>query len=126
MATAKKKSPAKQPKTDPSDPIRYQLTPSGQKIVSNFRNQPPTPKPPVSSANWAAQIPKIKAAIKSAEAQVHYGQADNLRGHLRSTQRLLKKALAAEGKGGAGPSRGSGGNMGGRGNIGGGLRKQGK
>ena len=103
MATAKKKAPAKQ-------------AAPAKKVASSNKPKPiEPPKPPVSSANWQAQIPKIQAAIKSAEAQVNYGQAENLRGHLRSVQRLLKKALVAEGKAGVAPSRSSAGNQGGGG-----------
>ncbi len=71
----KKNAPAKKPKTDPSDPIRYQLTPSGQKIVSNFRNQPPAPPPkpvkisttpkPVSAKNAKANAKAINKFNKS-------------------------------------------------------------
>ena len=77
------------------------------------------------------QIPKIKAAIKSATAQVHYGQADNLRGHLRSYERLLAKEVAKRemlgrtgGIAGAGRAvGGSSGSSSGRGIFGGGLPK---
>ena len=71
----KKKAPAKKPATDPSDPIRYQLTPSGQKVVSNFRNQPPAPPPkpvkinttpkPVSAKDAKANLKAIQKFNKS-------------------------------------------------------------
>ena len=143
MATAKKKAPAKKPKTDPSDPIRYQLTPSGQNVVSNFRNQPPTPKPapikisttpkPLSAKDAQANA---KAIAKFNKAEVRYA-AKEVRANTRNAAKVarIEKQIAARAnagkrqppqpRGGSGPSRGSSGSMG-RGNMGGGLRKQGK
>jgi hypothetical protein len=121
----KKNAPAKKPKTDPSDPIRYQLTPSGQKIVSNFRNQPPAPPPkpvkisttpkPVSAKNAKANAKAINKFNKSYAKNPMPKQSG-----LGNNRPPAKVNFGSTG--GAGASRGSGSNMG-HGNMGGGLRR---
>ena len=139
MATAKKKAPAKQPKTNPSDPYNPKFTyntTTGKIIVNYAGNQPPTPKPPPIKISTTPKPLSAKDAQANAKAIAKFN-----RGEARTAARLKEQlapgraraARANAGKpqppqprGGSGASRSFGGNMGGRGNMGGGLRKQGK
>ena len=137
MATAKKKAPAKQPKTDPSDPYkpRYTYNTTTGKIIKNdVRNQPPTPKPAPIKISTTPKPVSAKVAKVNAKAIAKFN-----RGEARAAAKVEKQlapgraraARANAGKPqppqprGGGVSRGSGGNMGGRGMFGGGGLRRG-